>query len=321
MIVIGASRGGLEALTQLMAHLPAELPASIFVVVHIPAEFPSYLSQLLDRAGALAAKEAEDGDTIEHRRVYVAPPDHHLLVQQGRVRLVRGPRENRARPAIDPLFRSAAVAYTSRVVGVVLSGMLDDGTAGLLAVKRCGGVAMVQHPDNALSPDMPRSALRHVEVDYCLPVVELGARLVRLAQQEATLSPPVPTDLRLEVEVMERMTDHANLEEVLGTLTPLICPECRGPLWLLQNDKLRRYRCRVGHGFTARTLLAEQERELEQALWAAVHTMEERTTILLNLAHDERAAGFDRSARTYEERAAESQIQAQAIRQFLLDEA
>jgi two-component system chemotaxis response regulator CheB len=321
IIVIGASSGGIEALSQLMAQLPEDLPAAIFVVVHVSADFPSYLDQLLDGAGPLMARTAEDGEAIQHGRVYIAPPDNHLLVQQERVRLVHGPRENRSRPAIDPLLRSAAVTYTSRVVGVVLSGLLDDGTAGLLAVKRCGGVTVVQHPDDAICPDMPRSALTHVEVDYCLPIAELGALLNRLGRQEVKSPPRVPEDVLLEVEAMEHIASDIGREDALGTLTPLICPECSGPLWVLHNDKLCRYRCRIGHAFTPRALLAEQDHALEQALWAAVHSMEERVTILLNLARDERTAGRQRLAKSYADRAAESQSHAQAIRQLLLDKA
>jgi two-component system chemotaxis response regulator CheB len=172
IIVIGASVGGVETLTQLVAHLPEDLPAAVFVVLHISPDAPSVLGRILSRSGPLPARAAQDDEPIQHGRIYVAPPDHHMLVKQGYVSVVRGPKENRPRPAIDPLFRSAAAAYRSRVIGVVLTGLLDDGTAGMLAVKRCGGTAIVQDPEEALYPDMPRSVLETMQVDYVIPVAE-----------------------------------------------------------------------------------------------------------------------------------------------------
>jgi two-component system chemotaxis response regulator CheB len=191
IIVIGASVGGVEALSNLVAQFPEDLPATIFVVQHILATAKSRMAQILDRAGPLAATLAQDGECLEPAHIYVAPPDHHLLVKQGCLRVTRSLRENRVRPAIDPLFRSAAVAYGARVVGVVLTGMQNDGTAGLLAIKRCGGITMVQDPTEALYPDMPLSALAYVEVDYCLPVPKMGATLYRLVH-ESPLAPPIP---------------------------------------------------------------------------------------------------------------------------------
>jgi len=184
IIVVGASAGGVEALMQLVREFPADLPASVFIVLHIPAQSPSLLAGILSRAGLMKAVHPVDYQKIEHGCIYVAPPDHHLLIENGFMRVVRGPQEKRHRPAIDPLFRSAAVAYGSQVVGVVLTGALDDGTAGLLAVKQRGGVAIVQDPREARYPDMPKSALAHVNVDYCLPIAQIGQVLVQLAHEE-----------------------------------------------------------------------------------------------------------------------------------------
>lgn len=183
VFVIGASAGGVEALTCLVGTLPSDFPGSLFVVLHIPAESPSVLPRILTRAGVLKASHPKDEERIHPGHIYVAPPDYHLLVEQGHVRVVSGPTENRHRPAIDPLFRSAARSYGARTVGIVLSGMLDDGTAGLLAIKRCGGMAIVQHPAEALYPSMSQSALTHVDVDYCVPVGEMGNLLLALARQ------------------------------------------------------------------------------------------------------------------------------------------
>src|SRR5262247_467324 len=191
VIVIGASVGGVEALSNLVAQLPEDLPATVFVVLHVSATATGRLAQVLNRAGPLPATTVQDCDSFEPGHIYVAPPDHHLLVKQGCLRVTRGLRENRVRPAIDPLFRSAAVAYGARVVGVVLTGLQNDGTSGLLAIKRCGGIAIVQDPTDALYPDMPLSALDHVEVDYCLPVMKMGTVLYRLSQEPPAATPSI----------------------------------------------------------------------------------------------------------------------------------
>src|SRR6266581_9811031 len=199
IIVIGASAGGVEALLALTGTLPRDLPAAVFVVLHIPAQSPSALPSILGRAGALKVVHATDGAEIEHGRIYVAPPDHHIFVERGKVRIVRGPKENRHRPAIDPLFRSAAQAYGSRVVGVVLTGALDDGTAGLIALKRRGGIAVVQDPDEALFSGMPLSALANVEVDYRLPLSSIGPLLVRLASEQVEEHREYPVSKDMEM--------------------------------------------------------------------------------------------------------------------------
>lgn len=249
--------------------------------------------------------------------IYVAPPDHHLLVHQDRVRIVRGPRENRARPAIDPLFRSAAVAYGSRVIGVLLSGLLDDGTAGLLAVKRCGGVAVVQHPDDALYRDMPAKALGHVEVVYCLPLASLGSALNQLAHEAASDPVETPKDIRIEAKMAEHIESAIPREQELGTPVPYGCPTCGGPLWEWGYDGLPWYRCHVGHAFTQRALIADQDDAFERALWVAMRTLEERTNMLVSLAQNEREKGRRQSAALYETRAAESKAHAQSLRGLL----
>src|SRR5262249_14004859 len=216
IIVIGASVGGVEALSNLVAQFPEDLPATIFVVQHVIPTGTGHLAQILNRAGPLPATMAQDCESFEPGHIYVAPPDHHLLVKQGCLRVTRGLRENRVRPAIDPLFRSAAVAYGARVVGVVLSGLQNDGTSELLAIKRCCGIAMVQYPDDALYPDMPLSGLEHVEADYCLPVMKMGAVLYRLSQEPPAATPSIPEDLRVEVNIAENPTDNSNCAEELG---------------------------------------------------------------------------------------------------------
>jgi len=320
IIVIGASMGGVEALTKLAKQLPAGLPAALFIVQHISPDATSMLPDILNRAGPLPAKAAEDGETIRHGRIYVAPPNRHLLVKHDHVRLSSGPHENRTRPAIDPLFRSAAIAYGARVVGVVLTGLLDDGTAGLLAIKRCGGLAVVQSPEDALYPDMPQNALDSVAVDNCLALADVGALLARLAQQPAGESPPVPADLLLELKVLQNIRSDVKSEERLGDRSPLTCPQCGGTLWQLYDNGPPRYLCHVGHAFTGRALLAEQDENLEQAFWAAMRALEERARLLASLVSAERAAGRQRSAEIYEKRLAETRGHVEQIRALLLPE-
>jgi len=318
IIVIGASVGGVETLSNLVAQFPEDLSATIFIVLHVIPTAAGHLAQILDRAGPLRATTAQDCEIFEPGHIYVAPPDHHLLVKQGYLRVTRGLRENRVRPAIDPLFRSAAVAYGARVVGVVLTGLQNDGTAGLLAVQRCGGITMVQDPTDALYPDMPLSALEHVTVDYCLPVLKMGAVLYRLSQEPPVVTPPIPEDLHIEVNIAENPADNSNCAEKLGESVALTCPDCGGPLWQLRDKKLRRYRCRLGHAFTAESLLSGQSEMIEYALWAAVRTMEDRVRILMTLVHGRREHGQSKIADTYETRANELKTQAQQIRQMLL---
>src|SRR5437870_1151500 len=183
IIAIGASAGGVDALVKVVKDLPAHLPAAVFVVLHIPAQSPSMLPDILNRAGPLRAVHPEDNTEIKHGHIYIAPPDHHLLLDKDHIHIARGPKENRHRPAVDPLFRSAALAYGPRVVGIVLTGVLDDGTAGLRAVKRYSGIAIVQDPDEAIYPGMPLSAIEHVQVDHILPLAAIGPLLVRLASE------------------------------------------------------------------------------------------------------------------------------------------
>src|SRR5262245_31752512 len=250
IIVVGASAGGVPALQALVHGLPRDLPAAVFVVLHLSPHTPSLLSPILRRAGHLPATEAADGDKIEHGRIYVAPPDLHLLVNRGVVRVVHGPRENRHRPAIDPLFRSAAVAYGPRVIGVVLSGALDDGASGMRAVKMGGGISIVQDPEEASSPGMPRSVIENAPVDYRLPAMEIPKVLARLARETIDEGALVmPEQIRTEAEIAEQRLSPTELRERLediASVTMLTCPDCNGSLWELKNDTQLRYRCHVG---------------------------------------------------------------------------
>jgi two-component system chemotaxis response regulator CheB len=283
---MGASAGGLSAFNRIMKQLPEQLNAAVFIVWHLSPRSPSMLPEILNRAGKLKAKHPAEGESIEKGKIYIAPPDHHLLLEVNRIRLTKGPKENRFRPAVDPLFRSAAYAYGPRVIGVVLSGALDDGTAGLWAIKDRGGIAVVQDPAEAEQPSMPASALANIRVDYCLPLSEIPPLLVTLTQQAVGEESRVPVSKHLEIETKIALGgDAADLDvKQLGEVSEFTCPDCHGSLIKLTNDKLLRFRCHTGHSFGSASLLAEQTDSVEQSLWTAIRVVEERIRLLKHLA-------------------------------------
>lgn len=272
IVVVGASAGGVEALVEMTRSLPADLPAAVFVVLHIPPDGERILHKILDRSGSLPAVPAEDGMTIEHGRIYVAPPDRHLVVEKGLVRLSNGPRENRHRPAVDPLFRSAARAYGSRVIGIILSGTLDDGTLGLAAVKMRGGLAVVQ--SDPLFPGMPDSARERVEVDYTVPASEIGPLLRKLTSKPLT---------RRGEHIMP-VPDAGEQLQGGGKPSAFSCPDCHGVLWEIESDQPLHYRCRVGHAYGVDSLSTAQTEMLEDALWTALRALEEKQGLAERLA-------------------------------------
>lgn len=274
----------------------------------------------MNRRGLLDAVQARNDMEIKHGRIYVAPPDHHLLVERGNVCIVHGPKENRHRPAVDPLFRSAALTYGPRVVGVILTGALDDGTAGLLAVKRCGGTAIVQDPDEAFYPGMPLSALQHVQVDYTLPLAAIGQLLVRLAneQVEEEAGAQMPEDLEKEAKVAKMDTNLMRANEQAGTPSAFSCLECGGVLWEIQDEKVLRFCCRVGHGFSVESMMAEQSEALETALWVALKTLQESADISQRLAQQSRMSGQNRVAKHFDAKLQEEEQRIMLIKRALM---
>ena len=319
IVVVGASAGGVEALTDLAASLPSDLSAAVFVVLHLPATGTSALPEILRRHGPLPAAHVRDGEPIQPGRIYVAPPDHHVLVRTGHVHLSRGPRENGHRPAIDPLFRSAAREYAARVIGVVLSGALEDGTAGLLAIKSRGGIAVVQNPEDALYPGMPGNAVEHAQVDHVLAAASMGKLLTRLlADLAEPPADPAPTGMRVEVE-MEGFSMEAFEGNHPGRPSGFSCPDCHGVLWQIKDGGLERYRCRVGHAWSPESLLTQQSEALEAALWVALRSLEERAALARRLAEPARRRGHAITATRFEEQAAEAQQAARLVRDLLLN--
>ncbi len=322
IIVVGASAGGVEALVKVVSSLPRDLSASLFVVLHLPAESSSSLPTILSRAGRLRAVHPQDCSPIVPRMIYVAPPDHHLMLEHDIVRVVRGPKENRHRPAIDPLFRSAALAYGPRVTGVVLTGALDDGTAGLLAIKRHDGIAIVQDPHEALFAGMPRSALAHVQVDYVLPLVDIGQQLTQLANTpvaEKGVLPMQDDDMAKEVDIVENKSDSAMVSsnERAGHPSAFSCPDCGGVLWEMQEGELLRFRCRVGHAYSVGSVIAAQAEEADRALWIALKIIEEQAAMSRRLAGRAREHGHDLLARNFEAKVHEAEQRAMVLQQIL----
>jgi two-component system chemotaxis response regulator CheB len=320
IIVLGASAGGIEALCALLAALPAQFPGALFVTLHVPATGLSYLDHVLSRAGPLSARYAHDNEPIVGGQIYIAPADHHLLLTADRVRLTRGPRENHARPAIDPMFRTAAVAFGAGVVGVLLSGLLNDGVSGLLAIKARGGVALAQDPATALFAQMPQSACDYVEVDGIGSASELASRISDLARQPIVAPEgafPVSDDLAFEANIAGLDSSLATRVAPPGVLTSLSCPECHGPIWEEHSGDLAQYRCRVGHAFTAETMQAGQKEYLENMLWNSINSLEESAELYERLATHARARQNRDTARDYSRQANVLRERMDTIRQMI----
>jgi two-component system chemotaxis response regulator CheB len=315
--VIGASAGGLAPLRTLLAALPANYPAAVFVVVHVAPESPSVLADILDRASRLPVTVARDGARIRAGTVTIATPDVHLMLDEHTVVLSHGARENRHRPSIDVLFRSAAVAFGPRVTGVVLSGMLDDGAAGLWAIKRRGGVAVVQDPDDAEFPDMPRNAMEVAAVDYCVSAKELAETLVRVASEPVpALVEAASRNMTREVRMAARNDTSMEELDALGQRVPFTCPECGGALWELEGGGPR-FRCHVGHAYSLKTLALEQAARVEAALWAGLRKLEEAERLARRMETYARALGNERSASYHADMARASADHAETLRTVL----
>ena len=327
IIVVGASAGGVETLCQLVSSLPPDLPAAVFIVLHIPVHGKSMLPTILNRAiakqhgelSSLQARHPTDGEVISPGRIYVAPSDKHLLIKDGCIHLARSVRENSHRPAIDPLFRTAARSYGQRVVGVILSGLLDDGTAGLAVIKQSGGVAICQDPEEALYSGMPSSAIETVDVDYILKVGDIGETLTYLASQPVLESKaPVPQLLEMEADIANFDLDTMQKTNRPGKPSGFACPEHNGVLWELQEGKLIRFRCRTGHASSINTLLAEQTDSLEVALWSALRALEEKAALTDRMAKRAQTNNQNISAQRFQTQAQDSQQSAVLVRQMLL---
>jgi len=317
VIAIGGSRGAVEAVKWLLRNLPGDLAATLFIAIHIGARGNDLLAEMLAEHAEITASTARDGDELRPGHAYIAPADRHLLLAGGVVRLGHGPRENMSRPAIDPLLRSAGVCFGPRAIGVILTGMLNDGASGLSDLKRCGGVTVVQNPRDAVAPDMPWEALRASDVDYRAPLSALPALLVELSAQEAGLPTAVPADVAEEVEIALGSARAAIPRDGLTDATPLTCPACGGVLSRMRRQTSLRYRCQVGHAYTADALAIRQEGAIDEAIRVALRIVEERITLTESMLADARRAGRKAAASSYSERLAESRAHAAVLRQAI----
>ncbi len=309
LIVIGASAGGVETLKRVVADLPSDLNAAVCIVLHVSPGSPSALASILARAGPLPCRPARDGERLEPGQILVAPPDHHLVVDDRRVRVTVGPRENGCRPAVDVLFRSAAATGDGRVVGVVLSGTRDDGSAGLAAIKANGGAAIVQDPEDALYGGMPASALVHVAVDAVVASERVAATVA--AMVSGSFSPEPPHDST------DRSTGNPGGEAGEGPQMTTVCPECGGVLSERPGASITQWECRVGHRYSPESLGDAQAEDVEAALWAAVRILEDRVALLRRMAQQADSREQTRTARSFRRRADSAAAQAELVRDVL----
>lgn len=323
IIVIGTSAGGMQALEVLLGQLPEDLPAAIFIVQHLGVQSSAeFLTSRLDKNISLTCKVARHGATIRPGTVYLAPPDLHLLLQKDRMLVVKGPRENQFRPSIDPLFRSAAAYHGARVVGVVLTGLMSDGVAGMDAIRRSGGVVVAQDPAEAEYPDLPRNVIKLVGADHIVSLAEMGGLLRELTNTPAD---PVaaPPDIVQEAQVAERIMTNATMTNIddlqkLGEQVPYSCPECGGALWKMAEGRIHRYRCHSGHAYTDDSLVKTMSHALEETLWVALRMLEERRAILQTVSEQDRGRGKGRWASVQGDRADEMKVHIDRIREILL---
>ncbi|SEL53358.1 two-component system, chemotaxis family, response regulator CheB [Chitinophaga rupis] len=321
IIVIGASAGGFQAIKRLVASLPADLNAAIFIVWHMAPNIQGLLPLNLNKLGTLPASNAIDMEPVETRRIYVARPDFHLMLEKGVVRVTRGPKENRFRPAVDPLFRSAAFAYREKVIGVVLSGALDDGAAGLWTIKQYGGLAVVQDPADAEVSSMPESALRAVKADYVVPIKEMGKLLTELVKEQVTVNGTAIQDKTTELEINIALDEESLKHNIMeyGNLTPYTCPECHGVLTVLNEDGRLRFRCHTGHAFSASSLLAAISERIEESLWSAVRNVQESAMLLNHMGDHFAELNQPRLAATFFQKAKDAEQRAEIVRRTVED--
>jgi two-component system chemotaxis response regulator CheB len=314
ILAVGTSAGGVGALTFLAKQFHPQFPASVLVTIHLPSHVRSALDKVLSRVGPLPAQFATDGDVLEKGRIYIAPPDRHLIVDGNRLGLGEGARENNARPAIDPMLRSAAVCCGPRTVGVVLTGALGDGASGLWAVQQAGGISVVQDPKDAEFPEMPLTALNRVQPDYVVQLADMPALLTGLVQQQTGKAKPVPPSLKYEVAIARG--GHGSMDEMdgLGRRSVLACPDCGGVLWEVDEGQLSRFRCHVGHAYTAEMMSLALEENLRRALASAERALEERVALARNLNKRSLDAGHPLAAETWAERVREFEREMEIMR-------
>jgi two-component system chemotaxis response regulator CheB len=323
VIVIGSSAGGVTALQKLVAGLPATFEAPILVVQHVSADAKSYLPQILTNVGPLPAGHPKDGQPLLAGNIYLAPPDHHLLIEHGHILVKKGPKENRFRPSIDALFRSAAYSYGPRVIGVILTGMLDDGTSGMWSVQRMGGTTIVQDPIEALYPSMPSSALQYVDVDYVVPLEQIGTLLVELTKKAMKAEPSGSEKERERLKMETVIAAQGSAFEIgalqTGDPSHFSCPDCGGAMVQIKEGGMMRFRCHTGHGFSSGSLLHEVKETIEKKLWQSVRSFEESIMLLDMTANNLAMAGNLSAAQEFRTQAEIATKSASTLRSYIFE--
>jgi len=320
IITIGASAGGLNAISEVVAQLPEELDAAVFVVIHLSRiGLGAFLINRLQKYTAFTCLIPKDGEEIEAGKIYIAPPDNHLLIKDGKVALRFGPAENRWRPSIDVLFRSAAAYHGNRVIGIILTGYLNDGTAGMSAIKKSNGYCIVQDPNQAEYPDMPISVLETMEVDYCVPLDKMGETILSIIQHAPPEIKVTQNEVLKEAQIAERtMTDIETVAQ-LGQQALYACPDCGGGLWDISGSEIKRFRCHIGHAYSEKDLLIKQEESIESTLWVALRMMEERKMLYKKISSDESNKGLLRLSISHEQKADELEEHILKLKSLLTD--
>ncbi|MBC7919508.1 MAG: chemotaxis protein CheB [Ferruginibacter sp.] len=321
IVVIGASAGGLNALTELVYHLEKGQDVAYCIVLHLSRKgIGDFVVHRLKQFTSLSCSLAADGAPLERDHIYVARPNQHLLIKDDKFLLGAGPEENRFRPSIDVLFRSAAVAYSSRAIGIILSGLMDDGTSGMWAIKRSGGTCLVQDPNQAEYPDMPVSVLNHMEVDHVAALAGLGPLIATIIGQATGEKKPVPADVMAESQIAEHTAVGIDDVQKIGVAQSVFaCPDCGGGLWKLKDDVIPRYRCHIGHAYTERDLIVKQAETAGTTLWVALRMMEERKHLLRKMEVDNQARGFTQWAAINVEKQDEMQRHIDKLKEILYD--
>lgn len=324
VVVVGTSAGGLNALSEFVGQIPTGINAAFFIVMHLSKTgISDFLMHRLQPLTSLKCEIAQEGMPLVRGHIYIASADVHLLVKEDRILLGRGPEENRWRPSIDVLFRSAAVAFSTRCIGVILTGLLDDGATGMLAIKRSGGISIVQDPNEAEYPDMPLAVLNLMEVDHCISLAIMGEVISTIAETDPAKA-VVPPDVIIEAEIAERVVvDYDNVKQ-LGEKSIYACPDCGGGLWTIDSEgegknKRNRYRCHIGHSYSENDLVVKQEQVFETTLWVALRIMEERKTLFQKMERDNSKRGFASLAKSYKQKADAIQVHVDKMKEILFD--
>jgi len=319
IIVVGASAGGLTALGELVTYFKTGMDAAVCIVLHLSRTgIGDFLMQRLQPLTPLACRMGKAGMAIERDCIYIAPPNGHLLVKEDKIIIGHGPEENRWRPSIDVLFRSAAVAYDGHTIGIILTGLLNDGTAGMMAIKKSGGACIVQDPNEAEYPDMPLSVLNSLEVDYCVPLSGMADAIGEVLQKKVSAPKQrVPEEIKTESVIAEKMATSLEMPAKLGEKSVYACPDCGGGLWLIKDGNLDRYRCHIGHSYTEKDLVLKQGEQIESTLWVALRMMEERTALLKKMENERRQRGFMRTAAYQQQRVDELQMHIDELKKLI----